>query len=60
MILLKSLILFGYISFHYYTSTQNILKIDSFKTSFQIYKNEILSQVFNYHIKDKKATIKFY
>lgn len=56
MRLLKSLILFGYISFHYYTSTQNILKIDSFKTSFQIYKNEILSQVFNYHIKDKNIT----
>ena len=56
----KTLLLFIIICFQFFGASENILKINSFETSFNLYKDEILSQVFNYHLKDKNATHVFY
>ena len=58
--LFKSLVFFVIICFQFFSESEKILKINYFETSFDIYKKEILSQVFNYHMKDKNATHIFY
>ena len=58
--LLKSFVFFVIICFQFFSESEKILKINYFETSFDIYKKEILSQVFNYHMKDKNATHIFY
>ena len=60
IIVLKSLILFVIICYHFYNSSEKILNINKYETSFDIYKKDMLSQVFNYHIKDKNVTHIFY
>ena len=49
IIVLKSLILFVIICYHFYNSSEKILNINKYETSFDIYKKDMLSQVFNYH-----------
>ena len=58
--LFKSIVFFVIICFQFFSESEKILKINYFETSFDIYKKEILSQVFNYHMKDKNATHVFY
>ena len=60
IIVLKTLILFVIICYQFYNSSEKILNINKYETSFDIYKKDMLSQVFNYHINDKNVTHIFY
>ena len=60
IIVLKTLILFVIICYQFYNSSEKILNINKYETSFDIYKKDMLSQVFNYQIKDKNETHIFY